>query len=391
MNNQQIRHLDSVVQNHFNIYKEVLILLGSRQTGKTTIIKKMFPDALYFLIDNEPIRKAFESYDINTYRSMLPPSPQTIILDEVHLLSNPGRAIKILYDEMPNIKLIITGSSAFHIKNKTSESLAGRKIDYLLFPLTFSEYLVQSKITPALDFKLFDNLLKINTKQPSINLFDLPNILNSVLLFGLYPAMVNHPQDKLYLENFVDSLIFKDILELGLVDNRRLGLNLLRLLAHQIGNLINYAELANQLQADQRTIKRYIDIFEQSFIIFRLAPFSGNKRSEIVKSPKIYFYDTGIRNALISNFSDIDTRNDKGALFENFIIAEAYKAISIKHYDFKLNFWRTKQGAEVDLVLSNQNQVTGIEIKYAKGLAHQAFTNHFPQAKYHVITAENFY
>ena len=391
MDTQHLRHLDQTIQKHFQKYQEVLILLGSRQTGKTTLIKKIFPDAIYFLLDNEPVRKAFESYDINTYRSMLPPLPQTIILDEVHLLSNPGRAIKILYDQIPDIKLIITGSSAFHLKNKTSESLAGRKIDYFLYPLTFSEYLVQNKITAVLDFNVFNNLLQNKIAPKSVHLFDLSSILNSVLLFGLYPAMVNHPCDKLYLENFVDSLIFKDILELGLIDNRRLGLNLLRLLAHQIGNLINYSELANQLQADQRTVKRYIDIFEQSFIIFRLSPFSGNKRSEIVKSPKIYFYDTGIRNALISNFSDIDTRTDKGALFENFIIAEALKANNIQQTDLKLNFWRTKQGAEVDLVLSNEKQVTGVEIKYAKGLAHHAFTNHFPQAQYHSITAENFY
>ena len=153
--------------------------------------------------------------------------------------------------------------------------------------------------------------------------------MNQILVYGLYPGMLNHPKDKLYLMNFIDSLIFKDLIELNLIENRRAALDLLKLLAYQIGNLINYSELASSLKIDQRTVKRYIEIFEQSFIIYRLNPISKNSRSEIIKSSKIYFYDIGLRNAIINNFEDINVRPDKGALFENFIISEFIKYIRV--------------------------------------------------------------
>jgi len=181
------------------------------------------------------------------------------------------------------------------------------------------------------------------------------------MLYGLYPGMLNHPDDTLYLKNFIDSLIFKDILELNLIENRRAALNLLKMLAYQTGNIINYSELSDGLKIDQRTIKRYIDIFEQSFIIFRLHPFTKNRRDELVKAPKIYFYDTGIRNALLNDFTDPDLRSDRGALFENFIITEIIKANTYTNSGFSLNYWRTRQGSEVDLVLTKGKGTTAFD------------------------------
>jgi len=385
-----LRHIDNKIKNHFQKYKEVIVLLGSRQTGKTTLVRRIFPKATYLLVDNEPVLKMLESYDINTYQNALADKKKEIIIDEIHLLSNPGRAAKIIYDQMPGIKLIITGSASFSIKNKTSESLAGRKIEYCLYPLTFSEYLFQKRIIKKLDFNIFEKIIN-NKKDKVAYLFDVKTILNDILLYGQYPNLVNLPRDKEYLLNFIDSLIFKDILDLKLIEDRKLALNILKLLAYQIGNLINYSELADKVKASQQTIKRYIEIFEQSFILFLLYPFSKNRRDEIVKSPKIYFYDTGLRNALINDFADLSLRPDRGALWENFIITECLKANNYLGARYSLNFWRTRQDSEVDLVLSKKGEIIGAEIKYkAKGV-NKAFMNRYKQAKFVSINSENFY
>lgn len=384
------RHIDATLQAHFSGYKEVLILLGSRQSGKTTLVNRLFPDAQYLLVDNEPVRKALETYDVHTYRSILKPESGYVVIDEIHLVGDPGRAVKIIHDQIP-LKLIITGSSSFHIKNRTSESLAGRKIDYFLYPLTFSEYLFQNRVESSLNFNIFDTIINVRQHDPPARLFDVRALLNLVLLYGQYPAMLNYPADRRYLENFVDSLIFKDLLELRLIDNRRAALNLLKLLAYQIGNIVNYSELAQKLQLDQRTVKRYIEIFEDSFIVFRLYPFVGNRRDEIVKSPKIYFFDTGIRNALINDFSEIELRPDAEAMFENFIVSEVVKANRYLNAGYQLHYWRTKQGAEVDLVLTSGKAVIATEIKSRKGSVSTAFKSRFPAARCGITTMDNFY
>lgn len=386
------RHLDEKIKNHFDKYKQILILLGSRQVGKTTIIKKLFPDSAYFLVDNEPIRNILESYDIESYKAIIDKRYKNIVIDEIHLLSDPGRAAKIIYDQLGDFNLIITGSSSFHIKNKTSESLAGRKIDYNIYPLTFSEYLYQKEIEDNLNFNIFNKLLDSeNELSDKLYKFDMENILENVLIYGQYPYVINYPADRKYISNLVDSLVFKDILELNLIEDKKLAQDLLKLLALQIGNLVNYSELALSLKADQRKVKRYIEIFEQSFILFRLYPYSKNKRDEISKSPKIYFYDTGLRNAIIDNFSPINLRPDKGPLFENFIISEIIKQNSYLDKNFNLYYWRTKQGSEVDLVLEAEGQLIGIEIKYGRNKANKAFKNRYPEASFKSVNVKNFY
>ncbi len=386
------RHLDNKIKNHFNKYKQILILLGSRQVGKTTIIKKIFPQAHYLLVDNEPIKRFLESYDIETYKTFIKDSKKPLIIDEIHLLSNPGRAAKIIYDQIPDIKLIITGSSSFHIKNKTGESLAGRKIDYYLFPLTFSEYLVQTGIETKLNYNIFENIIKEKNKYQEKNyLFSIEDVLNKLLIYGQYPYIINNPGDEKYLLNFVDSLVFKDIVDLNLIENKKLAKDLLILLARQSSNLINYSQIAIDLKADQRTVKRYIEIFEQSFIIFRLFPYAKNKKTEISKSPKIYFYDTGLRNALIGDFSEINIRADKGALFENFIISEIIKQNKYSDNNYRIYYWRNKQGSEIDLVLENQNSLFAVEIKYKFKSINKAFKNRYSEASVRLITSKNFY
>lgn len=384
-----IRHLQSTLKQHFQTYRQALILLGARQVGKTTLLKNIFPEAHYLLLDNQTTKNTLESYDIQTYKQVLGPHKQ-IILDELHLLSNPGRAVKIIYDQLPQVQLIVTGSSSLHIKNKTSESMAGRKIDYHLYPLTFSEYLTQTNTQSQLNYNLLNNIEQ-RLKKPPHRLVDTSTLVDNVLLFGLYPEILQLPQDQKYLHNLADSVVFKDIIELNLIDNKTKAKQLLKLLAYQIGNLINYSELSNKLQLDQRTVKRYLNIFEDSFIIYRLYPYSNKKRGEIVKSPKIYFWDIGLRNALINNFADLSIRADSGAMFENFIISEVKKINTYQNNPYQLHYWRTKSGSEVDLVLSKPDILIGCEIKQKKGNLSSAFLNRYPQAQSHLITKNNFY
>lgn len=382
-----IRHLYHTLSAHFSTYKQAIILLGARQIGKTTLLKKLFPGAHYLLFDNENTRSVFESYDLSTYQSLLGQHKQ-VILDEIHLLSDPGRAVKIIYDQIPGLQLIVTGSSSFHIKNKTGESLAGRKIDYYLYPLTFSEYLVQKNIEPTLNLNLHTQIID---PQSRIRTFSSTQILDQVLIYGLYPELITLGKNEPYLKNLASSIVFQDLLELNLIDNKKAASELLKLLAYQIGNLVNYAELSSKLGLDQRTVKRYIDIFEQSFIIYRLYPYSKRGRSEIVKSPKIYFWDIGLRNAVINNFDPIHLRPDSGALFENFIVSEIKKIISYTSSSDAVYYWRTKSGSEVDLVLVHDHELYGCEIKLGSGSVSSAFTRRYPSAHPRVISPASFY
>lgn len=202
---------------------------------------------------------------------------------------------------------------------------------------------------------------------------------------------MGHPDDTAYLKELSSSAIFKDILELELIGSRKTAAELLKLLAYQIGNLINYSEISSRLGVDTRTVRRYISIFEQSFILFRLPPFTGNRRDEIGKAPKIYFYDVGLRNAIIEDFSDPFLRRDFGALFENFIISEVFKHNEYGGQGYQLAFWRTTQGAEVDLVLHKDDEIAGYEIKGTAKRMPTAFINRYPHARQAMITLDNFY
>jgi predicted AAA+ superfamily ATPase len=338
-------------------------------------------------LDNELIFNVLESYNIDTYKTILTGNKQ-IILDELHLLSNPGRAVKIIYDQIEDIQIVVTGSSALHIKNKASESMAGRKIDYHLYPLTFTEYLFQKGIVDEITLPIIGNIVQGQVK--TVKLYSQTELLESIMKFGLYPDLLNMPDKRKYLLELADSAVFKDIVALNLIENRAKAKELLRLLAYQIGNLVNYQELSTRLDIDRRTVERYIEIFEQSFILYRVYPFSKKSRDEIGKAPKIYFWDLGLRNALIDNFDEIGIRSDSGAMFENFIITEVKKEISYLDLDFKVNYWRLKSGAEIDLVLHNHKMLIGCEVKLRKSVLSSSFKNRYPDAKTCVITSENF-
>ncbi|KKT74677.1 MAG: hypothetical protein UW69_C0029G0005 [Microgenomates group bacterium GW2011_GWA2_44_7] len=334
-----VRHLDEALVDHLEKRKEALVLLGARQVGKTTILKKISPDALYLSVDSEPVAQALEKYDPAVYRQLLRLQEKVVVVDEIHRITDPGRAAKIFFDHIPEVRLIVTGSSSFRIKNKTSESLAGRKVEYYLYPLTLSEYLNQKGIKNDLAFPVLDQLEHISTlPTEKAYTFDLQAVLGSLLIYGLYPFLVSQPNDDVYLKNLVDSAVFKDLLDLSLIENRQAARNLLRLLAFQIGSLVNYSELATKLNIEVKTVRRYISLFEQSFIIFTISPFSLRARGEIGKMPKIYFYDVGLRNALIDNFQPLEMRPDGGALWENFVMSEIVKANYYGSFGYQIHF-----------------------------------------------------
>lgn len=385
-----IRHLDVKLNEHEKKFKEVLVLLGARQVGKTTILQKLFPQAQYLTVDNQTTKSILDRYDISAYRQLLLPSTKVLIVDEIHLLKDPGRAAKIFYDQIPEVKVIITGSSAFSIKNRATESLAGRKVDYHLFPLTISEYLTQTKIKEDLFFPILDQLSSGSFSTDKIYSFDIRSITDFAMLWGLYPAIISHSEKQVYLRNLVESVVFKDLLELSLIENRPAALNLLKLLANQIGGLVNLNELATKLQIDVKTVRRYINLFEQSFIIFSITPFSQSKRKEIGKMPKIYFYDCGLRNALVDNFQPINSRGDSGQLFENLIFSEVIKANYYGDFNYKIHYWRTTDGSEVDLVLEKEDKLFGIEIKSSPQRINSAFLNRYPYAKLFAINPQNY-
>ncbi len=386
------RHLDRALSEHLGKYKEVLVLLGARQVGKTTIIKRIFPEAQYLIADNEPIKNALERYDPVIYKQLLNTGDSLVVIDEIQKLSDPGRAAKIFFDQLPEYRLIITGSSAFNIKNKASESLAGRKVDYHLYPLSLSEYLVQKGLESALSLIPLERLIRGEKAKEVIRPYDHKEILNNVLVYGLYPAMQSHPSDSAYLTNLIDSVVFKDLVELSLLENKPAALSLLKLLAHQIGSLVNYAELSSKLGVGARTVKRYIELFEQSFIIFTIRPYSSRKRDEIAKMPKVFFYDLGLRNALINNFEHISARGDAGQLFENFIVTELLKYNYYGNFGYSLNYWRTKGGSEVDLVLSKPGHDTiAVEIKSKQQRINRSFLSRYPGSRMAIISRDNYW
>lgn len=386
-----VRHLDKALTEHFINYKEVLVLLGARQVGKTTLLKRIFPEAQYLIVDNEPIRATLEHYDPAIYRQLLT-GGNLVVIDEIQKLTDPGRAAKIFYDQLSEYKLIITGSSAFNIKNKASESLAGRKIDYRLYPLSLSEYLVQNGLESDLTFSAMEKILTGEKLNVVFKPYAHGEILNNILVYGLYPAMQSHPRDAVYLTNLIDSVVFKDLVELSLLENKSAALSLLKLLAYQIGSLVNYAELSSKLGIGARTVKRYIELFEQSFIIFTIKPYSTRKRDEIAKMPKVYFYDLGLRNALINNFEPVNARGDAGQMFENFIVSELLKYNYYGNFGFSFNYWRTKGGSEVDLVLNKPGSHTvAVEIKSQVRKVNRAFLLRYPDAKMTVVSKETYW
>jgi len=354
---------------------KVLVIYGPRRAGKTTLLNHFLSgvSAKYRLDsgDNIRVQQILSSRDfpqiIEYARGY-----DIIAIDEAHQIPNIGTGLKIIVDQLPNVSVIATGSSSFDLSGAVGEPLTGRKRTIILYPLWQGE------------------LLSV------YNRYELRERLEEFLIFGSYPEVVitDSKKEKIeILEELVNSYLLKDILTLERVKGARVLLDLLKLLAFQIGSQVSLNELATQVRLDVKTVDRYLDIFEKAFIIKRIGGFSRNLRKEIVSKAKYYFFDNGIRNAVISHFNPLDTRNDAGILWENFMVMERLKKCAIHGIYGSHYFWRTYDGQEIDLVEEREGRLFGYEFRWSGRKRHRPpkdWLSTYNNAEYKVITQDNY-
>lgn len=338
---------------------KVIMVLGARQVGKTTLVQHTIKNKILFLnFDIEPDKQRFlAASKISPVQAMKSFGiPQILVIDEAQRLTETGRIIKGWYDAKVPTKMVLLGSSSLNILSQSAESLTGRNVKLFLTPLLFKEVLSFQDWYPS--YFSWDKFQRQFPEQ-------IHTILLQTLAFGSYPEAVITAEKTEYLINLVSDYLLKDILQLGLVKNPDVIKRLLMLLAHQVGGEVSVNELANNLNLSRVTVDRYLDLLEQTFVIFRLPAFSTNPRKEIAKSSKIYFWDTGIRNALLNQFSSHPLRPDIGALWENWVVAEIAKENIQMGLNKNLYFWRSRAGSEVDLVIKDERGIKAFEIKWS--------------------------
>jgi uncharacterized protein len=353
---------------------KAIIILGPRQVGKSTLLKiieqRLSKKVLFLNCDNNDIKKQLTEPGINDLSRLLG-DHELILIDEAQRVLNIGLTLKLITDQLPGKQLIVTGSSSLDLSNLVNEPLTGRKFEYQLFPLSVKE--------------LTDHVGYIETNRN----------LEQHLIYGTYPDVVNNPgNEPEILSNLVSSYLFKDVLMYQDIRKPEFIEQLLEALALQISSEVSYNELAKLLKTDPHTVQRYISLLEKAFIIFRLRSFSRNVRNELKKSRKIYFYDNGVRNAILGNFSPVGSRTDIGMLWENFFISERMKFLHYNKIYAKRYFWRTTQQQEIDYLEEYDGKLTAFEIKWntqKKVYFPKTFTDNYPDASIHQITRENFW
>ena len=351
---------------------KAIILLGPRQTGKSTIIRLM-QDQLAQPIawwngDETDIRSLLEKPTSTQLKSLIG-NHKTLIIDEAQRIENIGLCIKLITDNIKTVKVIATGSSAFELANKINEPLTGRKWEYHLYPLSFGEMVAHT------------------------SLLEEKRLLHHRLVYGYYPEIITSPgNEQALLKHLANSYLYKDILTWERIQKPDKLEKLVQALAFQTAQLISYNELGQLCGLNSETVEKYINLLEKAFIVFRLPAFSRNLRNELKKSYKIYFYDNGLRNAVINQFSPVNLRNDTGQLWENWFISERLKYLNNTEKHASRFFWRTLAQQEVDYIEDTNGQVTAFECKWnpkAKGGMSRAFNNAYPTAATHIIHPEN--
>ena len=367
------RDLQSVIQERC-FQGKAIILLGARQVGKTTLLKKIIQEqhveALYLNCDEPQTVVALTNCNLKELQ-MIVGANKFVVIDEAQKVNNIGLTLKLIVDNMPDVQVIATGSSAFELRNCLNEPLTGRKYEYQMFPISSKEI------------------------YQSSGYLDLKGLLETRLIYGSYPDILNHTNDaRELLRMLTDSYLYKDILA---TDNLRKPYvldKLLRALAFQVGSEVSYNELAQTVGTDSKTVERYIELLEKCYIIFRLHGLSRNLRNELKKAKKIYFYDNGVRNAVIQQFAPLELRNDAGALWENFFISER-----VKRNHYQLNycntyFWRTKSQSEIDYIEEQNGQMTVFEMKWNPKKANtsipEAFLKAYDVKETVIITPDNY-
>ena len=354
--------------------QKVIIIYGARQIGKTTLVKKIAADYgqdfLYMDCDLISNRELLQIQEVQQLKSFIG-QYKLLIIDEAQRVQDIGLTLKILHDHFPDLQIIATGSSSFDLSNKISEPLTGRAITFMLYPISVAELNQQY------------NKLELHAR------------LEIMLRYGLYPEIVDRPESEAreLLAMLSGNYLYKDVLEFEQIKKSDLLIRLLQLLALQLGSQVSYHELAVTLGVNQNTIRRYIDLLEKSFIIFRLTSFKRNLRAELGKSFKVYFYDLGIRNSLINNFNHLGLRTDTGGIWENFCIVERLKLNNNKRRFATSYFWRTYDQKELDYIEERDGLLRAFEFKWnpkAKVKKVKQFFEAYPNSEFTVVNRENF-
>lgn len=349
---------------------KTIVLIGARQVGKTTLIQEILRDREFLFLDgDDPLIKQQLTNPNTKQIETLIGSSKIIFIDEAQRIENIGLTAKIIHDQLKHVQLILSGSSAFELRNNTNEPLTGRKFEYALYPISYEEY------------------------EKSVGYIDALRDFESRLIYGFYPDVINQRgEERQILNEITQSYLFKDILSFANIKKPDALEKILQALAFQIGNEVSYNELAQLTGVDKNTVSNYIHLLELSCIIYPLTSFSRNLRNEIKTNRKIYFYDNGIRNAIIQNFNPIEFRNDIGALWENFLMTERLKRNHYHRVFANTYFWRTKQQQEIDYLEEADGKLSAFEFKWntgAKVKIPSAFQDAY-SADFKVITRENF-
>lgn len=367
------RFYDSLL-NDYLVPNKVLVIYGPRQVGKTTLINRFletYSGKVYSSSgENFQLQNILAS---NDFSRIIPyfSGYDLVVIDEAQRIENIGQGLKIIVDQIPGIKVIATGSSSFDLSNKIGEPLVGRQKIKRLFPVAVMELI--EHYGQAYVWENLDNLL----------------------IFGAYPEVltaVSLTEKKEYLTQLRDAYLYKDILELENIRASKKILHLLRLVAYQIGHEVSLQELGQSLGMSKNTVARYLDLLEKSFVLINVGGFSRNLRKEITKTSRYYFYDLGVRNAVINNFSYPDERNDLGQLWENFLFIERMKKLEYQQIFANFYFWRTWDRQEIDLVEERDGKLFGYEFKSGSKMpkAPKLWHTTYPEATYQVINRDNF-
>lgn len=352
---------------------KAVIILGPRQAGKTTLLRSFLPSSgkriLWLNGDDTEVREKFGDPSASRIKSYIG-NAEIVVFDEAQRISNIGLCIKIIKDNFPDVKVYASGSSSFDLANKINEPLTGRKWEYTLYPFSFSEMAGHH------------------------GLFEEEKMLQHRLVYGYYPDVINSPgSEKEILRELAGSYLYKDILTWERVMKPDRLEKLVQALAFQIGNEVSYNELGKISGLDNKTVEKYMIMLERAFIVFRLNSFSRNLRNELAKSRKVYFFDNGMRNAVISQFSPVGLRNDEGALWENFLISERVKYSGYKGLIANRFFWRTSQHQEIDYIEENDGLLHAWEFKWnstSKARLPLTFSKAYPNHKFAVVSRDNY-
>ena len=353
---------------------KIILLTGARQVGKSTLLKAIInekkTDSIWLNADEGDIRTALNNAATSSQLLKLFGNKNLVIIDEAQQINDIGKKLKLIADNYPKIQVIATGSSAFELLQKSNEPLTGRKITFELFPISFEEMANHT------------------------HLIEEKRLLHTRLIYGSYPEVINNPgKEKEVLIELAHSYLYKDLLRFEGIKKHSIIDKLLQALALQVGSEVNFHELSKTIGNIQPiTIEKYIDLLEKAFVIFRLPAYSTNQRNEIKKGKKIYFYDNGIRNAIISNYQQPDLRNDKGALWENFIVAERLKYISYHKINGNRFFWRTFDQAEIDYLEQRNGKMDTFEFKWKnnRNRIPASFKNNYDIGESYFIDTENY-